>query len=100
MEDSGSSFTVLFILAWLGLAIGTALVAKLRGRNPAAWFGIAAVGSPLMAMLFMLALPVLPDPVSDEREQCSRCYERIMTCAKVCPHCGVERDPYIPKERF
>jgi hypothetical protein len=100
MEDSVSIFPVLLILVWLGLAAGTAVIAKMRGRQPVPWFGIAVLGSPVMGMLFLLALPILPDPATDEREECSRCCERIMRSAKACPFCGIERNPYIPKEIF
>jgi hypothetical protein len=49
-------------LLWLAFTIIVAVVANTRGRDAIGWFLLAAVVSPLIAGLLLLALPRLDDP--------------------------------------
>jgi len=95
IENSIPMFLVIGILVLIALSVGVAVIAHQRNRHAFAWFVIALFGSPLMGILFLLALPINVDPLNlnDGRENCQRCNERIRKYAKVCPFCGVEHTP-------
>jgi hypothetical protein len=48
-----------FVLIWLGFAVAVAIAANTRGRSGVGWFFLAALISPLIAGLIVLALPSL-----------------------------------------
>jgi hypothetical protein len=95
IEDFTRTLLVIVLLALIALSVGVAVIANQRNRHAFAWFAIALLGSPLMGILFLLALPIKVDPLNlnDGRENCQRCYERIRKYAKVCPFCGAEHTP-------
>lgn len=45
---------------WVAFAFVVGWVATQRGRGAAAWFGVALVASPVMALLILIALPPRP----------------------------------------
>jgi hypothetical protein len=45
-------------LLWLGFCAAVATAANTRGRNWSAWFVLALFVTPLLAVCFLLALPV------------------------------------------
>lgn len=47
------------VLFWFGFAFVVAIAASARGRNGAGWFLLAALISPLLAGLFLIAVPNL-----------------------------------------
>lgn len=47
------------VLIWLVLALCTAVAANARGRNPVGWFLIAALLSPLIGLLLLIAFPTI-----------------------------------------
>jgi hypothetical protein len=55
------------IFLWLGLCIVVAVAANTRGRSPIGWFVCAAIFSPLLAGLLLLALPNLADSFASGR---------------------------------
>jgi hypothetical protein len=58
-----------FLVIWLVLAVIVGVAANTRGRNPVGWTLLAAVISPLIAGLLVLALPHHVEPehaVDDE----------------------------------
>lgn len=46
----------MFIFFWLLASMGVAYWAKLDGRNPAFWFGVAALLSPLVGSILLWAV--------------------------------------------
>ena len=55
------------IIGWLLLSAVVSIAASSRGRNCAFWFIIAVVTSPLIAFLFVFALPNLKHEATLER---------------------------------
>jgi hypothetical protein len=49
------------VFLWLGLSIVVAVGANTRGRSPIGWFFCAAIFSPLIAGMLLLALPNLAE---------------------------------------
>jgi hypothetical protein len=45
---------MIFVLAWIGLAVYIGIRAKARGRSRAAWTAFALIFSPLVAVIFLL----------------------------------------------
>jgi len=91
MEVQLSFYLIFLVLFLIGLSIGVSAVAGQRNRSPLAWFFISLICSPLMAILYLSALPIETNLETDGRVSCPRCCERIRSYAKVCPFCGVER---------
>jgi len=89
---------------WLLLAAGLGLLANARGRNGFGWFLLAALLSPLIAIIFLLVLPKLGDAaaprspsgdVISERThtRCPSCRELVRRDASKCRFCGAELVP-------
>lgn len=55
------------IIGWLLLSAVVSIAASSRGRNGVFWFVIAVVTSPLIAFLFVFALPNLKQEATLER---------------------------------
>jgi len=90
VEESTPIYLIALIIVWAAGIFGTAFVAKARGRDPGLWFLISLLCSPLLAMLFLLGLPMRYDPETDDRVRCVRCAERIHRKARICPFCRSE----------
>jgi hypothetical protein len=87
------------VLFWLAFAAIVAVGANTRGRNPVGWFFLAAVISPLLAGLLLLAMPRRNDSLAIDTAgtmQCPRCAETIRDEALVCRFCGYEIPPAPP----
>jgi hypothetical protein len=54
------ALAVLALVIWLAILL-PAQMARERRRNPLIWIGISLVGSPLLAILLLLALGNAPD---------------------------------------
>lgn len=82
-----------YFLLWIGLAVAVGMVATQRNRGSGNWFMVALVFSPVIAIIFLLAMPSLKpadtaalDQV--ERVKCPACAELVLPDASVCKHCG------------
>ena len=47
------------VILWAFFAILIAVAARARGRNPAAWFFVSLILSPILALLLLIAFPIL-----------------------------------------
>jgi hypothetical protein len=55
---------MIIFLFWIGFAVVVGVAANSRGRNGVGWGLLAAVISPLLAGLLLLAMPRPNDPLS------------------------------------
>lgn len=82
------------LIFWFLFSIAAAIFANNRGRSGFAWFFIALVLSPILALLFLAvskdlnakALAAVPTEFTHVR--CPSCAEFVLPEAKVCKHCG------------
>lgn len=78
-----------FVAGWFLLAIACGIFADKRGRSGVGWFFIALVASPLIAGVFLFALPLKESASAFSiLRRCNRCREQIRRDADVCKHCG------------
>ena len=85
----------MWIVVWVIFAIVVAVAANSRGRNPAGWFLLACLISPLLAVILLALMPSARsgDPGWMARHEgkvrkCPFCAEYIQHEATVCKHCG------------
>ena len=69
-------------------AIIIGIAARGRGRSGIAWFLIALVISPLLALLLLVLLPVIVH--LPPTKICPRCAETVMQEAKICHFCSFD----------
>lgn len=89
-----------FVWFWLGFAVVVGVAAANRGRSGVAWFLLAAIISPLLGGLLLLAMgkPAGDSPeLVDESGQavtpathvrCPSCRELVRKDARKCKHCS------------
>ena len=86
-----------FIFLWLGLAVVIGIGGASRGRSGFGWFLLAAVISPLLALILLVLLPslktVVQKPTPETHVKCPDCRELILKDARVCRYCGVRLTP-------
>jgi hypothetical protein len=87
-------FLFMFLLFWLGAAAVVAVGANTRGRDSTGWFLLAILISPLLAGLFLIALP----RGTRGQRKCPSCAEYIKTEATVCKHCGMAVPAPLPPQ--
>ena len=75
-----------FLIIWLGLAVAVGFLAHRYGRSGIVWVFIAAVVSPLIAGILLLAVGV-------RGKTCPECAETVRYGAAVCKHCGHDFPP-------
>lgn len=90
-------------VVWLILAVIVGIAASRRGRSGLGWFFLAAVISPLLAGLLMLALGhgslASAKPTPDTHVRCPDCRELVLKDARRCKHCGIALVPQFPYEQ-
>jgi hypothetical protein len=93
---------IFILIFWVILASAVASYADRRGRNRVAWFVVALIISPVIAIIFLAAAPDLRAQQSaKERAPCPHCAEQILRAAKICPHCRSPLDPgWSTKRRY
>jgi len=90
-------------LFWLALSVVVGVAASSKGRSGVGWFLLAAIVSPLIAGLLILALPSrkppTPQPVtivpaaqatSSDLKKCPDCAEIVQADARICRFCRHE----------
>ena len=99
----GDDAAMIFFLFWLVAAAVVAIAASSRGRNWFGWFLLAAIVSPVIALVLVLVLPrqgsalVTPfgEAVSEKTHvRCPACRELVRIDASKCRHCG---EVLVPK---
>lgn len=92
-------------LFWALLAIIIGIIANARGRSGIAWFVIALLISPLIAVVILAMVPSKSKPAEPtptpaqaaeparKTKRCPQCAEDIMFEALRCKHCGAEIPP-------
>lgn len=95
------------VLFWLGLSLGTGLVAKNRGRRMWLWMVLGVVLTPLLAFALLMAMTNLKvqdfvESVSQSLDathvRCPQCAEYVLPEAKVCKYCNSRLIPQDPKK--
>ena len=59
---------VFVLVGWLGLSGAVGWVASERGRSGPSWFGLALVASPVVALIFLVAVPARGKPLPRREE--------------------------------
>lgn len=83
---------MVYIGLWASFSIAVGLFATQRGRGSGNWFVLSLLLSPLLGIIFLLAVPnlqknTLPAELQD-RVKCPACAELVKAEATVCKHCG------------
>jgi hypothetical protein len=95
-----------WLLAWTLLSIGVGIAAKSRGRLGFAWFVIAMLITPVLALIFLVVMRQLaPDGqaaaflqresavTAETHTRCPDCRELVRRDARKCRHCGAALAP-------
>jgi hypothetical protein len=69
---------------WLSFSLAVALYARRKNRSAAAWWLLAMLVSPLVAVLFLAAAGDRRDAT---RLPCPECAEHVLPDARRCPYC-------------
>jgi len=96
-------------LLWLAFAIVVGIAASARGRSGLAWFLIAVLISPLIALIAVLVMRNLaqtswaqePHSTAPATKKCPQCAEQVMAEATICRFCRHEfgQQPQQPASR-
>lgn len=73
---------LILVITWFLASCAIGIKAESYGRNTFVWFFLSGLFSPLLAGLFLWALP-------DGGPECPRCKEHIKAGAAACRHCQV-----------
>lgn len=73
------------LVLWFILSLVIGAAANSKGRNPAGWFLLSILLSPLLAGLFLLAM-------GQSTKQCEHCGARIQSEMRICNFCGNEQE--------
>lgn len=90
---------------WLLFSIVVGIAASSRGRSGFLWFLLAAIISPLLAIILVLVLPnkshqpqatqyaTGEQPTPETHVRCPECRELVRMDASKCKHCGTKLVP-------
>src|SRR4051794_9194127 len=80
---------------WFAGAVLVGVIANSKGRSGIGWFLLAALLSPLLSLIAVVAMPRVK-PFEEPTKACPRCAETVKLAAMVCKHCGHEfkDDPF------
>jgi len=89
---------------WLAGSVITGMAAAARGRSGAAWFFLALLITPLLALIAVLVIPAIAPgqsirerisswAVGESEVRCPACREIVRSDAIKCKHCGTTLDP-------
>jgi hypothetical protein len=84
------------LFLWFAFALIVAIAAGVRNRNPIGWFLLAAVLSPLVAGLALIAVgrgALSRGQILRTLRQCPACAEFVQREARICKHCRSELPP-------
>jgi hypothetical protein len=102
LGSSGGGQLGIFVLLWLGLSVGAAVIAGNKGRSAIGFFLLALLLSPLVGFLAAVLAREDRDRIERRRfaksggaKKCLFCATWISWQASVCPHCG--RDQFAPR---
>lgn len=78
------------LLAWSIGAVIVGLIASSRGRDALRWMIVAALLSPIVAVVLVFALGRIDPnaPTTRTHQRCPDCQEWIQRTARKCKHCG------------
>src|SRR5262245_19264572 len=72
------------VFLWLLLSLAVGLFAARRGRSSVGWCLVSLAISPLLGLVFLLAVGPAADAA---RAPCPFCAEAVKVDAVLCPHC-------------
>lgn len=89
---------------WFAGSVITGMAAAARGRGGAAWFFLALLISPLLALIAVLVIPAIAPgksmrerisswAVGETEVRCPACREIVRSDAMKCKHCGSSLTP-------
>lgn len=80
-------------ILWIAFAIAVGLLASKRGRGSGNWFLVSLLVSPLLGVIFLLAMEDLSGSSDATHVKCPACAEQILRDATKCKHCGADVAP-------
>lgn len=90
-------------LFWILFSVAVGVLAANRGRSGFGFFLLSLVISPLLGLIFALAVKNLAAEAAAKKDQpsgathvrCGACAEWVLPEAAVCKHCGAKLEPDV-----